>query len=210
MKPHDENDIAIGSRQQAWCRDYKGREYTYEEFQKAAEEFHGFGSPGIMLGSSMVGFALKQLPQGCVFDAVCETDKCLPDAIQLLTLCSTGNGWMQVKDLGRFAFTLYDKYTGAGVRVFLDSSKLDEYPELKNWFFRLVPKKEQNFELLMKNIRDAHEAIFGAQQVKVSLPSGHKDGPRRILACPVCGEAYPESNSDSCAACGGESYYSQE
>ncbi len=210
MKSHDENDVASGGSQQAWCRDYKGREYSYEEFLKMAEEFHGFGAPGLVIGGAMVGLALRHLPEGCIFNAVCETGKCLPDAIQILTLCSTGNEWMKVSDYGRFALSFYDKYTGEGVRVFLDSSKLGDYPELKNWFFRLVPKKEQNFQLLMKNIRDAHESILGAHRVTVPVKSGHKDGPKKILTCPECGEAYPESDSDLCAACGGESYYSQE
>ncbi len=199
-----------GAEQTAWCRDYKGREYSYAEFLKMAEQFHGFGSPGIMFGGAMVGLALKSIKQGCLFNAVCETGKCLPDAIQILTLCSTGNAWMRVEEYGRFALTLYDKYTGEGVRVYLDASKLEAYPEFRDWFFRLKPKKVQDFDLLMKNIRDAGEKVLGMRNVKVDIERLIEGVPRKIVICPKCGEAYPESNEEMCVACGGGAYYSGE
>lgn len=192
---------------ETWCRDYQGKEYSFEEFISMAEKFHGFGAPGLVLGGCMVSFALKNLPRGCIFDAVCETESCLPDAIQLLTLCSTGNGWMKVKDFGRFALTLFDKYTGEGVRVYLDPEKLNDYPEFKSWFFRLKPKKEQDFELLMKNIRDAHEGVLGIERVEVEVSHDHNCGPNKTVICTECGESYPEAEGDVCAACAGQAYY---
>ena len=62
--------------------------------------------------------------RGCLFDAICETRNCLPDAVQLLTPCTIGNGWLKVVNVGRFALTLYDKYQGEGVRVYLDPAKV--------------------------------------------------------------------------------------
>ncbi|MFW6180004.1 MAG: formylmethanofuran dehydrogenase subunit E family protein [Desulfohalobiaceae bacterium] len=41
-----------------------------------------------------------------MFEAVVESPKCLPDAIQLLSLCSVGNSWMKVYSLGRYALSL--------------------------------------------------------------------------------------------------------
>jgi formylmethanofuran dehydrogenase subunit E len=63
----------------------------------------------------MVDLALSILPRGILFDAIAETGHCLPDAIQLLTPCTVGNGWLKVRDLGRFALALYDKQSGEGV-----------------------------------------------------------------------------------------------
>ena len=52
--------------------------------------------------------ALKNLPKGEFFDAICETAVCLPDAVQLLTPCTIGNGCMKIFDTGRVAVTLYE------------------------------------------------------------------------------------------------------
>ena len=84
------------------------------------------------------------LPAEILFDAVCETRNCLPDAIQLLTPCTIGNGWLKVVNVGRFALSLYDKYEGEGVRVFLDPVKVADWPEINNWYLKLKPKKEQD------------------------------------------------------------------
>ena len=70
-----------------------------------------------------------------------ETAKCLPDAVQILTPCSTGNRWMKVLDLGRYAVTLYDKFTGEGWRVHMDGARLEAWPEIRSWFLKLKPKK---------------------------------------------------------------------
>ena len=73
-------------------------------------KFHGWlRSPGFVLGVIMVDLAEKLLGPRNLIDAVVETKACLPDAIQLMTSCSYGNGWMRVKDWGKLALTLYDK-----------------------------------------------------------------------------------------------------
>jgi formylmethanofuran dehydrogenase subunit E len=106
--------------------------YSFEEYLEKAAAFHGNPAPGLILGGYMVELAKSRLPEGCIFDAIVETPKCLPDAVQLLTLCSYGNGWMKIVNLGRYAVSLYDKFTGKGVRVFLDSEKLKSWPEIES------------------------------------------------------------------------------
>ena len=101
--------------------------YSFQEFYKIAQEFHGYPAPGIFVGAYMVECAKKHIPQDTIFDVIAETPKCLPDAVQLLTLCSTGNGWMKVLNLSRYALSLYDKYTGQGVRVSLDLQKMEKW-----------------------------------------------------------------------------------
>ena len=81
--------------------------------------------------------AIRNLPDGVLYDAICETRSCLPDAIQLLTPCTMGNGWLKIIHLGRFALTLYDKQNYEGVRVFLDAEKVEAWPEIKAWYFKL-------------------------------------------------------------------------
>ena len=182
--------------------------YTIDEYMELIKDFHGSTAPGLVIGGFMVDHALKNLPEGDFFDALCETSSCLPDAIQLLTPCTTGNGWLRVIDSSRFAIALYDKYTGKGVRVHLDASKLENWPEVKSWFFKLKPKKEQNFQLLIDQIIEAGAGMFGtnAVQVKPELMEQKKHGSKTAL-CKSCGEASRVNNSGLCPACEGASPY---
>jgi hypothetical protein len=59
------------------------------------EEFHGFRSPGLLPGGIMVDMSLKELGTTPYLNVVTETVVCLPDAVQLLTPCTIGNGFLQ-------------------------------------------------------------------------------------------------------------------
>lgn len=168
--------------------------YSFKEFMEMAASFHGYPAPGLLIGGYMVALAKKELPEDTLFEAIVESDKCLPDAVHLLTLCSTGNGWMKRVNLGRYALCLYDKYTGKGVRVFQDPKKLSDWPELRSWFFKLTPKKEQDSEQLFKEISEAGDSICTLQPVNVhkSYLTVRKSG--KITTCPICKEAYPQSH----------------
>lgn len=98
-----------------------------------------------------------------MFEAVVETRKCLPDAVQLLTLCSAGNNWMKVHNLGRYAVSLFDKHTGEGVRVSVDPAKLDAFPEIRGWFLKEKPKKDQDEVRLLSEIEEAGDGICKAE-----------------------------------------------
>ena len=115
------------------------RSYTFEEYVERVRSFHGFAAPGVVIGGFMVDLAYQHLPREGLFNAVCETPKCLPDAIQLLTPCTVGNGWLTVINIGRYAMTLYDKSKGEGIRVSFDPAKIETWPEIKSWFFKLKP-----------------------------------------------------------------------
>jgi len=176
---------------------------------EVVRSFHGFEAVGILIGGFMVDEACRLLPQGRIFDALCETPKCLPDAIQLLTPCTIGNGWLTVVNVGRYALTLYDKETGDGVRVFLDPAKLEQFPEIRAWFFKLKPKKEQDLARLLYEAKPAGVSICGTQRVKV--PHRLRDKKRRgeFVICPQCKESYPLADGLVCLACNGEEMYEQ-
>ncbi len=181
--------------------------YTYEEYVRLVESFHGHMAPGVLLGGFMVGLARKHLPEGILFDAVAETPKCLPDAIQLLTPCTVGNGWLKVLNLGRYALSLYSIENGQGVRVFLDVEKLLDWLEIKTWLFKTKPKAEQDKELLLEQIRLAQETILGLQHIEIESRYLNKRKRGRIDVCSLCGEAYPARDGGICRGCQGESPY---
>lgn len=148
---------------------------THEEFMEEARAFHGYPAPGLIIGGYMVELAKRHMPDGVLYDAVSETAHCLPDAVQLLTPCTFGNGWLRVLPFGIYAVTLYDKATGEGVRVELDNDKLEPYDAIRSWFLKERPKKEQDTERLQAQIKEAGESILSFR--KVPHPSGHARAP---------------------------------
>jgi len=182
----------------------KIRHYSLEQFLELVKEFHGYEAPGVVIGGFMVDLAYRHLPEGGLFDAVSETPKCLPDAIQLLTPCTLGNGWLTVVNVGRYALTLYDKKSGEGVRVFVDTDKLEPWPELKTWFFKLKPKNEQDSDRLAREIREAGVEILGVQNVK--MPHRFLEHRKRgsMAVCPECHEGYPLDDGPRCLSCSGK------
>ena len=195
------------SDEPSWCRDSEGHPYTFAEYMELSRSFHCYAAPGLIIGGRMVDMALQQLPGGILFDAISETAHCLPDAIQLLTLCTTGNGWMKIVNLDRFALILYDKNTGEGVRVFINSAALDAWPEIKTWFYKLKAKPEQNTPLLREEIQAAGSSIFLTRKVQVRPPwMEHRELGTRVN-CPLCGESYPQKHGAICRGCQGEAPY---
>ena len=185
----------------------KIRSYTFGEFVERVKSFHGFEAPGVIIGGFMVDLAYRHLPREGLFNALCETAKCLPDSLQLLTPCTLGNGWLTVLNVGRFAFTLYDKETGEGVRVFIDPAKLEAWPEIKAWFLKLKTKEQQDFGRLIDEARRAGALICGIEHVRV--PEGLREKKHRgqIAVCPRCKEAYSLADGTVCLACQGGGIY---
>ncbi len=181
--------------------------FNFQEFLDQVKSFHCHVAPGVVIGGFMVDMATKNFPDGRLFNAISETKACLPDAIQILTPCTIGNGWLKVINMGRFAIILYDKQEGKGVRIFLDTVKMELWPEIKSWFFKQKPKAQQNQQLLMKQIEEAGSSIMGMQRVKVKshlLGSKHRKG---FTICSICRESYPIKDGATCLACQGEAPY---
>ncbi len=181
--------------------------YSYEEYLGLVKSFHGATAPGVILGGFMVELAKNDIPEGVLFEAVSETRSCLPDAIQLLTPCTIGNGWLKVLNMGRYALSLYDKYSGEGTRVFVDPKKLHAWPELEAWLFKLKSKAEQDLETLLDEIRRAGTGVLSVEPVRIRSSYLKKQGKGGIGNCPLCGEPYPARDGAICRACQGEAPY---
>ena len=183
--------------------------YTFEEFLQKVRAFHGNPAGGVVLGGIMVDIAQRNLPKDSLFDAICETDKCLPDSIQMLTPCTIGNGWMRIINSGRFALALYDKRSGAGVRVFVDAAKVKQYKELNNWFFSLIPKKEQDRDRLTAEIKNHGADILSLRRVQVDIAALPNKEIAAYAICRVCGESHLAEDGDVCLSCQGKTYISE-
>ena len=183
--------------------------YSYEEYLHLVKSFHGTLAPGLLIGGFIVDLAMKNLPEGELFDAVCETPVCLPDAVQILTPCTIGNGWLSIINFGRFAVTLYEKYSGKGVRVYLDTKKLDAWPEVRDWYLKKKKKNEQDSDLLLAQIKKAGHQLLSVQMVQVEPEKVRRKKMGPVGICPVCGEAYPSKHGEKCLNCQGETPYSE-
>jgi formylmethanofuran dehydrogenase subunit E len=176
------------------------------EFIEIIEKFHGWAAPGVVIGGFMVDWAQELLGQGIEADAIVETRHCLPDAVQLFTPCTCGNGWMKILDWDKFALCLYDKKSLSGHRVWVDLEKLSVFPNIYNWYMRLVEKKDLPLSVLNHDILSAGRKMLTSAQVRITRYYGkNKKGEIRI--CPACGEAYPVKQGLQCLACQGEGYF---
>jgi formylmethanofuran dehydrogenase subunit E len=179
---------------------------TAEGFFQELIRFHGFAAPGLVLGGFLVDWARELVGTDVEFDAIVETTHCLPDVVQLFTPCTVGNGWMKVLDWDKFALSLYDRRKLTGYRVWLDLDKLRSFPDLYNWYMRLVPKTDLPLDVLHEGILAAGRGPLSACAIRVTrLSERHKK--QEIAVCPQCGEAHAASQGLKCLACQGKGYY---
>ena len=170
------------------------------------ENFHGWQAPGLVLGLFMVDWAIERIGNDIEADAIVETRHCLPDAIQLFTTCTVGNGWMKILDWDKFALSLYDRRTKHGFRVWLDLEKTQRYPELYKWYLRLIPKKELPLDVLLGVILEAGRQVLSSNAITMTR---YHDRVKKthVNVCPVCNEAFAATQGPICLACKGQGYY---
>jgi len=103
--------------------------------------------------------------------------------------------------------TLYEKYNGKGVRSFLDTKKLEDWPEVRDWYLKKKKKSEQDADLLMAQIKEAGHGLLGIQRVQVEPEKVRRKKMGPVGICPVCGEAYPLRHGERCLNCQGDTPY---
>lgn len=181
--------------------------HSFEEYFKKAKRFHGFAAPGVLIGGFMVNKAKKGLPVGTLSKSLCETSHCLPDALQLLTPCTIGNGRLRIISLGHFALSIFHKDAGIGSRVSLDLTKLEPWSEIRDWHMKLKTKKERDYKTLLRHIREAGESILLERPIKIKPGFIGQTKLRTMAICPACGESFPAAVEGLCLACRGEGPY---
>ncbi|MDZ7697906.1 MAG: formylmethanofuran dehydrogenase subunit E family protein [Deltaproteobacteria bacterium] len=175
--------------------------YTGERVLREIEAFHGFVAPGLVIGAIMVDWVQERLEPMVEADAIVETCHCLPDAVQIFTPCTIGNGWLKILDWDQFALTLYDRFTLKGYRVWLDPGKLKAFPPVHDWYMRTRPKKDLPRDVLIPAILSAGRDLLSCVPIRMTrFYARKKKGD--IGICPTCGEAYARTAGDQCMSCG--------
>jgi formylmethanofuran dehydrogenase subunit E len=188
---------------------------TLPEYEELARAAHGHLCAGQILGLRMalLGMRILGLEDPTGKDrkrliTVVEIDRCMTDAIGVVTGCRLGKRSLKFKDFGKAAATFCDLETGRAVRIAArESSKQlarEMYPE--------IAEKNQQQMHAYREMPDAD--LFTTQSVSVTLPSqdlpGHK-APR--VVCTVCGEGISftrevvRDGRTLCCSCAGEPYY---
>jgi len=179
---------------------------SLEEYFLRMEEFHGVRSPGMVLSGLMVDQALAKLGHVPYLNVAAETVVCLPDAIQILTGCTIGNGFLQVFDWGKFALTAYDRRSLEGVRVWLEAGTMDRFPMVQRWFDReRGPNRKPAFDELAGEMLAAGAELMGWRNVRL-LRALKEEGRVPTGLCRGCGESHALRNGPMCPACRGDGY----
>ena len=181
---------------------------TRDELLREIQKFHGFVAPGLLIGAFMVDRTYDCLGRQGEFDAIVETRHCLPDAIQIFTPCTVGNGWLKILDLGKFAITFYDRHTLLGCRTWLDLDKARDHQTVYKWFMGLVSKKELPIDVLQEAIFTAGKSILSSAEVRI-VQHAERQKKGEVRVCEQCHEAYLASQGIPCLACQGKAYYTK-
>ena len=182
-----------------------------EEILRLAE-FHTYPAPGVLIGAFMVDYAMELLgvKKGLKLYGVCETPKCLPDALQVLAHITIGNNRLRIIPIGKFAITMNlpsEHATADAVRVYVDLAKLKKYPTVDIWYANspAFDKKTMKGQLFDEIFR-AGRNILSFERVRVTVKKKEKWS---SVTCSCCGETIPDylMESDRCGACGSMTYY---
>jgi formylmethanofuran dehydrogenase subunit E len=131
--------------------------------------------------------------------AYTEIDRCMTDAVIVITGCSPGRRTLKLVDYGKFAMTLINQDTGKAVRTTVKEnfSGQQDMEETKR---------------IIAGIPD--ERLISLQDVQVNIPGFDLPGfPLKTAVCSVCGETIMDGRDIECGgtvichACAGGAYY---
>lgn len=177
-----------------------------EAFLSAMDAFHGSRAPGILLGGIMVDWALELLSLKEDLIAVSETKTALPDAIQLFTPCTIGNGRLVVLGWGKMGLSLFSQREYAGFRVWLDLTKARQVPRVYDWYMGLQQAREIPTGQMVSDILTAGRSILSQRAIPITR-FVNLSRSSVMAVCTQCNEAYPEDQGELCPSCQGNSYY---
>lgn len=170
------------------------------EFLKRCVEYHGHLCTGQALG---VRIALKGLelaapgPKDLI--VFVENDRCIANAIQIVTGTRLGRRSMKLRDYGKMAASFLNLSTGKAFRVSVKG----------------IQSKSDDTDSMVKAVMDAPDSdLLKWEEVKISIKEEELPGkPKRVVKCSICGEKvfdFKDIESGSgpiCRACAKEPYY---
>ena len=184
-------------------------------YEQLAERAHGHLCAGQILGIRMAVYGVRLLgledPAGADRKRLVtfvEIDRCVTDAIPVVTGCRLGKRALKFRDFGKVAATFCDLHDHRAVRVAARESSKQRAREL----FPEIEGKNQQQMRAYRVMPD--DELFEIQWVRVRIGPEDLPGykaPR--VVCAECGEGINfkrevmRGGRALCRACAGESYY---
>lgn len=180
-----------------------------------AERAHGHLCAGQILGVRLAMYGLRQLgiedPAGKDRKRLVtfvEIDRCMTDAVSLVTGCRLGKRALKFRDFGKVAATFIDLLTGRAIRVVARESS-------KQKARAMFPDLEDKNRQQMAAYRVLDDAdLFDRQWVRVDLPPEEFPGYKgNRVVCEQCGEGINfrrevrQNGRLLCRSCAGDRYY---
>jgi len=176
----------------------------FEVYLKKAGDFHGHVCAGIALGTRISLAAMKALGltpgvKNKSLIVYAEIDRCMTDAVQVITGCSLGHRSLKHVDYGKFAATFVNLDTGKAVR----GTVLEHF------------SNEDTIEKTLEKLaRIPDNELVTLQEVTVNIPETDLPGtPKQRAVCAVCGEWIMDGREIKkegkvvCRACAAGKYY---
>lgn len=169
--------------------------------------FHGHSCPGLVMGYHAATAAMKALgvtrPEDEDLVAICETDACGVDAIQVIAGTTAGKGNLIIHDYGKHAFTFYNRKNGKAVRVTMKREETTESRDMadlrKKVFGGTATQEEaEKFHTLMHKamldlLDTPVEKVLTVRETEIEAPKK-----ARIFAtvtCGCCGEPVADAKT---------------
>jgi formylmethanofuran dehydrogenase subunit E len=188
---------------------------SLDEYLELAALAHGHLCAGQVLGVRMAMLGLRELG---IDDPVAERkrivtyveiDRCLTDAVALVSNCRLGKRALKVRDWGKVAATFLDLHTGRALRVAAKESSKQAAREM----FPEMPKdagQQKAYAQLSEQV------LFDKKWVKVEVKPEDLPGFKGLrVICAECGEGVNfkrevlQGGRTLCRSCAGESYFEE-
>jgi formylmethanofuran dehydrogenase subunit E len=188
---------------------------SLDEYLADAEQVHGHLCAGQVLGVRLAMLGLRKLeiedPHGKDRKRLVtfvEIDRCVTDAVALVTGCRLGKRALKFRDWGKVAATFADQSSGRAIRISARESS-------KQLARRMHPEIEDKNRQQMLAYREMDDNdLFDVQWVRVHLAPEDMPGYKgERIVCEQCGEGinfHREVRREGrllCHACAGECYY---
>jgi formylmethanofuran dehydrogenase subunit E len=166
---------------------------------------------GQVLGVLLVEQGLKLLGGVSTRDliVICENDRCISDAIQILTNTRLGRRSFKLIDYGKMAATFCDLKSGKSYRVWVSGNitKKGEYHSFT---------KEEQVKELDRILYSKLEDVVSYKEVIVKFNENELPGkPKRIVWCAKCNEKVMDGKDvmkdgmTLCKSCANGGYYEE-
>jgi formylmethanofuran dehydrogenase subunit E len=154
-----------------------------------ATRFHGHFCPGLLIGFRAAQIALRELGVERAEDeelvAICETDACGVDGIQVVTGCTLGKGNLILRDWGKQVFTFGRRTDGKMLRVALRYGATASDPTR--------PAEERRQAALERMQTAADDELYDIRWVDAALPEHARIF--KSIQCSRCGEGVMEARA---------------